>query len=313
MDLLRGVLDNNKRALARAISLIENGAPEAADLLSALYRHAGRAHIVGVTGAPGTGKSTLVSQLARAYRRQNVRVGVLAVDPTSPFSGGALLGDRIRMRDLAGDGGVFIRSMATRGALGGLSAATFDAALVLDAAGYETILIETVGVGQDEVEIARLADTVIVVEAPGLGDDVQANKAGLMEIADIFVVNKADREGAGRTARFIEMALGINAQPWQPPVCQTIATQGVGIEQVMAHLERRRAGQRDRASIKTQVRVERRLTQMIREKLFEQFLADVGTVRWRETLNCVVLRQLSPQQALARLLADRSKSGRAQG
>lgn len=201
------VLDGDRRALARALSIIEDGRPGADDLLARLFPHTGRAHRIGITGAPGTGKSTLVSALARAYRSQGKTVAVLAVDPSSPFSGGAILGDRIRMRDLSGDPGVFIRSMATRGALGGLAAATGDAARALDAAGFEIILIETVGAGQNEVAIARMAQTTIVVEAPGLGDDVQAIKAGILEIADILVVNKADRPGANATASALRMML----------------------------------------------------------------------------------------------------------
>jgi LAO/AO transport system kinase len=191
MELVQGVLRGDRLSIACAISLVEEQRPPVRALLDALYPHAGQAHLVGITGSPGTGKSTLVNQLARAYRQRQVRVGVIAIDPTSPFSGGALLGDRIRMRDLAGDPGVFIRSMATRGASGGLATTTSDTVQILDAAGYKVILIETVGVGQDEVAIARTAHTVVVVEAPGLGDDIQALKAGLMEIADIFVINKA--------------------------------------------------------------------------------------------------------------------------
>ena len=203
------LLAGNRRALARTISLVEDGGPEARALLAALYPHTGRGHVIGVTGAPGTGKSTLVNALAKAYREQGRTVGIIAVDPTSPFSGGALLGDRVRMRDLAGDPGVFIRSMATRGSLGGLARATADVIAVLDAAGFDRILVETVGVGQAEVDIAGAAHTTIVVEAPGLGDEVQAIKAGVLEIADLFAVNKADREGADHTVMALQMMQGL--------------------------------------------------------------------------------------------------------
>lgn len=212
-DYIPQLLAGNRRALARTISLVEDGASAAPALLSALYQHTGRAHVIGVTGAPGTGKSTLVNALARAYRAHAQTVGIIAVDPTSPYSGGALLGDRVRMRDLAGDPGVFIRSMATRGSLGGLARATADVISALDAAGFARILVETVGVGQAEVDIASAAHTTIVVEAPGLGDEVQAIKAGILEIADIFVVNKADREGADRTVMALQMMQGLAPIP----------------------------------------------------------------------------------------------------
>jgi LAO/AO transport system kinase len=209
MELVEAVLSGDRRAIARLITHIENEAADAHASLAQIYPHTGRAHIIGVTGAPGTGKSTLVNELAKAYRAADQPVGVIAVDPTSPFSGGAILGDRIRMRDLAGDPGVFVRSMATRGSLGGLARATADAIKVLDAAGFETIIVETVGAGQSEVEIAETAHTVVVVEAPGMGDEVQAIKAGILEIADVFAVNKADREGADRAASALEMMLDL--------------------------------------------------------------------------------------------------------
>jgi LAO/AO transport system kinase len=209
LDLVEPLLAGNRRALARAISHVENEAAGAQHLLAALYPHTGRAHIVGITGAPGTGKSTLVNALARAYRAQGRTVGVVAIDPTSPFSGGALLGDRVRMRDLSGDPGIFIRSMATRGSLGGLARATSDVLIVLDAAGFDRILVETVGVGQAEIDIASAAHTTVVVEAPGLGDEVQAIKAGVLEIADLFAVNKADRDGADHTVMALQMMQGL--------------------------------------------------------------------------------------------------------
>jgi LAO/AO transport system kinase len=209
MELVEAVLSGDRRAMARLITHIENGADDAHASLAQIYPHTGQAHIIGITGSPGTGKSTLVNELAKAYRASDRRVGVVAVDPTSPFSGGAILGDRIRMCDLAGDPDVFVRSMATRGSLGGLARATADAVKVLDAAGFEIVIIETVGAGQSEVEIAETAHTVVVVEAPGMGDEVQVIKAGILEIADVFAVNKADREGADRTVSALEMMLDL--------------------------------------------------------------------------------------------------------
>lgn len=209
MGLVEAALTGDRRSTARLITRIENGGGDARANLAQVFPHTGRAHIIGVTGSPGTGKSTLVNELAKAYRVADRQVGVIAVDPTSPFSGGAILGDRIRMRDLAGDPGVFVRSMATRGSLGGLARATADVIKVLDATGFDVIIVETVGAGQSEVEIAETAHTVVVVEAPGLGDEVQAIKAGILEIADVFAVNKADREGADRTASALQMMLDL--------------------------------------------------------------------------------------------------------
>lgn len=218
-------------ALARTISAIENGSPESVKLLQALFPFSGRARVIGITGAPGAGKSTLVDQLAREYRKQERTVGIVAVDPTSPFSGGAILGDRIRMLAHHADPGIFIRSMATRGFLGGLARATTDVATVLDAGGKDVILIETVGVGQDEVDIARLADVTVLILVPGMGDDVQTIKAGIMEIADIFVINKSDREGADRVEREIRamQSLAGRKDLWVPPIVKTVATENKGI------------------------------------------------------------------------------------
>src|SRR5690348_11022798 len=200
MDIVNRLLKGDRRALARIVTLIENGDPDAREMLGQLHLHGGHAHVIGFTGSPGAGKSTLVAQLVRELRRRGARVGVVAVDPSSPFTGGAILGDRIRMQELAGDPNVFIRSMASRGSLGGLAASTRDVVRALDAGGFDTIIIETVGAGQAEVEIVRAAQTVVVVTAPGMGDDIQAIKAGILEIADVFVVNKADRPGADQTA-----------------------------------------------------------------------------------------------------------------
>jgi len=221
-------------ALARTISAVENRAPGWSELLKALFPHTGKARIIGLTGAPGSGKSTLVDQLAKHYRKENQTVGIIAVDPTSPYTGGAILGDRIRMQDHHADTGIYIRSMATRGSLGGLARATADVATVLDASGRDRILIETVGVGQDEVDIVRLADVTVVILVPGMGDDVQTIKAGIMEIADIFVINKSDRDGAERVEREIRalQSLATRNDGWTPPVVKTVATEGTGTKEL---------------------------------------------------------------------------------
>src|ERR1041385_7393913 len=222
------------RALARAISTIEDNRPESRELLKALFTYTGQARVIGLTGAPGAGKSTLVDQLAREYRKQERTAGIIAVDPTSPYTGGAILGDRIRMQAHHADPGIFIRSMATRGHLGGLARATTDVATVLDAAGKDVILIETVGVGQDEVDIVRLADITVVILVPGMGDDVQTIKAGIMEIADIFVINKSDREGAERVEREIRalQTLAARQDGWTPPIVKTVATDATGVQEL---------------------------------------------------------------------------------
>jgi LAO/AO transport system kinase len=229
-SLVDGVRAGDPRALARVITAVENRAPESSQLLRALFPHSGRARIIGLTGAPGAGKSTLVDQLAREYRKRQQTVGIIAVDPTSPFSGGAILGDRIRMQAHHADPGIYIRSMATRGSLGGLAGTTADVATVLDASGRDLVLIETVGVGQDEVDIVRLADVTVVILVPGMGDDVQTIKAGIMEIADIFVINKSDREGAERVEREIRalQSLAARQDNWSPPIIKTVATEGTG-------------------------------------------------------------------------------------
>ena len=240
--LVEGILARQMRAVARGVSLLEDGGAAQPELVRRLYRAGGKARVVGLTGPPGAGKSTLVDRFAQACRRRGETVGILCVDPSSPFSGGALLGDRIRMQGIATDPGVFIRSMATRGALGGLARATRDAVDLLDAAGFDWVLVETVGVGQDEVDVVRTVDTVVVVTVPGLGDDIQAIKAGILEIADLFVINKADREGADRTARDLEMMLGLtDPHPvWLPPVLRTVASRGEGIDELLAAVERHR-------------------------------------------------------------------------
>jgi LAO/AO transport system kinase len=224
------------RALARAISTVENRASGWSELLKALFPHTGKAQILGMTGPPGAGKSTLVDQLAKHYRKENRTVGIIAVDPTSPYTGGAILGDRIRMQDHFSDPGIYIRSMATRGSLGGLARATADVATVLDASGRDLIMIETVGVGQDEIDIVRLADITVVILVPGMGDDVQTIKAGIMEIADIFVINKSDREGAERVEREVRamQSLATRSDHWTPPIVKTVASEGTGVKELAA-------------------------------------------------------------------------------
>jgi len=235
-SLIHRLRSGDARAVARAISVVENRAPGSTDLLKALFPHTGHARILGLTGPPGAGKSTLVDQLAKHYRKQCQSVGIIAVDPTSPYTGGAILGDRIRMQDHYGDPGIYIRSMATRGSLGGLARTTADVATVLDASGRDLILIETVGVGQDEVDIVRLAEVTVVILVPGMGDDVQTIKAGIMEIADIFVLNKSDREGAERVEREIRamQSLEMRKDGWTPPIVKTIASEGAGTEDLAA-------------------------------------------------------------------------------
>jgi LAO/AO transport system kinase len=312
--LAEGVRAGSRRAIARAISWVEGQHPQADALLSLLYPHTGQAHIVGITGAPGTGKSTLTNQVARCYRRRQtpVPVAVVAVDPSSPYSGGALLGDRIRMSDLSGDPGVFVRSMATRGARGGLARATYDAALVLDAAGYPIISIETVGAGQDQVEIARTAHTIVVVEAPGMGDDIQAIKSGLMEVADLFCVNKADRPGVEAAVRALELALqqrpGASnpGQDWQIPVHRTIALDGTGVPELVAQIDAHRDYlQGERWTQKELARAQAGLESRLVRALQERFLADLGPDEWQGWVARVASRQATPRDALQHMLRNR--------
>lgn len=311
MNLAASILEGNRLALARALSLVENDTPQGREALSVLFPHTGRAHIIGVTGAPGTGKSSLVNQLARHFRQpqdgnQPSRVGIIAVDPTSPFTGGAILGDRIRMRDLTGDPGVFIRSMASRGSLGGLSATTAAAAQLFDAAGFEIILIETVGVGQAEVEIAHLAHTTLVIEAPGLGDDIQAIKAGILEIADILVINKSDQPGVDNTERALRAMLDL-APPrpgWIPPIQRTVATLGTGIPELAVTIHQHRQHllttgellQRDR------LRLQSELDFLLKEALVVKWRETVSDLLYQDVLKAVSERQLSPHQAVQRLI-----------
>ena len=288
------------------MSLIEDEAPAAAALVRDIFPHTGRTYLVGVTGPPGAGKSTLVDRIVAETRKAGDTVGVVAVDPTSPFTGGAILGDRVRMQAHAQDEGVFIRSMATRGQLGGLARATGDVALVLDAAGKSLVLIETVGVGQDEVDIVRTADLSIVVLVPGTGDDVQALKAGIMEIADIFVVNKCDREGADRTVTAIESNLALQsftAAEWRPPIVKTEATTGRGIPELLDAARRFRAHSAGVRSRRLQQRHEFRLRDLLTQRFLERVESDVvGREAFEELVRRIAAREIDPYTASAEIL-----------
>jgi LAO/AO transport system kinase len=306
------ILSGDRRALARLLTQVENQTPAAEAALAALFPHTGRAHLIGVTGAPGTGKSSLVSELAKVLRRRGDTVGIVAVDPTSPFTGGALLGDRIRMRDLAGDPGVFIRSMASRGALGGLARTTADAVQVLDAAGFTKVIIETVGAGQSEVEIARTAQTVLVVEAPGLGDEVQGIKAGILEIADVLVVNKADLPGAEMALRALRASLEIghsaarpaDAGAWTPPIIPTVAVQGQGLEALAEAVERHRAFLRASGAdhARERARLANDLEGRLRTALYQRLLARLRPGQLAQAVDQLLTRELDPARAVQQLV-----------
>jgi LAO/AO transport system kinase len=302
-DIVGRLLHGDRRALARVVTLIENNAPDARPILAELHAHGGKAHVVGMTGSPGAGKSTLVTQLARELRRREQRIGIVAVDPSSPFTGGALLGDRIRMQELAGDPNVFIRSMASRGSLGGLAAATRDVVRALDAGGFDTIIIETVGAGQAEVEIVRAAQTVVVVTVPGMGDDIQAIKAGILEIADIFVVNKADRPGADQTVAELRMLMSLVAErkekPWRVPIVKTSAASGQGVpelaDKLAAHLKSLRETGQLASRSGQQARSE--MLALLNQALQERIAATVSPDEWNRLIEEVVNRDRDPYTA----------------
>jgi LAO/AO transport system kinase len=309
-DLAGRVLAGDPRAVARAISIVEDEAGTAAALIGALFPRTGRAYLIGVTGAPGSGKSTLVDRLAAAIRREELTVGIIAVDPTSPFTGGAILGDRVRMSAHAPDGGVFIRSMATRGHLGGLARATSDVALILDASGKDVVIIETVGVGQDEVDIVRTADISIVILVPGTGDDVQAIKAGIMEIADIFVVNKADREGADRAAQAVAANLALQTYAsgeWRPPIIKTEATAGTGIDRLWAEIRRYREHSADRRLTRQRTRQEARLRELLAHRLVQRVESALPAGEFQRVVDAVARREIDPYAAIE-MLMDRATS-----
>ncbi|MSU70341.1 MAG: methylmalonyl Co-A mutase-associated GTPase MeaB [Opitutaceae bacterium] len=310
LELVPGVLAGKVRAVARLITRAEAGMPECRPALDAIFRHAGRAHIIGITGVPGSGKSALVARIVAVMRQTGRRVGVVAIDPSSPFSGGAILGDRIRMGEITADTGVFVRSMATRGALGGLARGTLEAVDVLDAAGYDVVVIETVGVGQDEVDVARAAHTTIVVSAPGLGDDIQAIKAGILEIADIHVVSKCDRSDADKTVADLKnmLAMGLTfARPssWLPPLVPTSAPRCAGIAELVATIDRHWTFLRDSGEINDRRRRinERRLLKAGEEILRARFVHD-RDARLAQLLEQLQAHALSPHAAAQRLLED---------
>jgi LAO/AO transport system kinase len=327
-SLVARVVAGDRRALARLITRVENQTPDAADSLAQLHPHTGRAYVVGVTGAPGTGKSTVVNALARTLRGREQTVGIVAVDPTSPFTGGAVLGDRIRMIDLAGDKGVFIRSMANRGSLGGLAATTGDVVRVLDAAGFDVVLVETVGAGQSEVDIARMAYTTIVVDAPGLGDDVQAIKAGILEIADILIVNKADRPGADNTARALQAMLDLGHRFrtirhhgqimeqdersageqdydfWRVPILKTIATEGAGIDALADAIDQHRAHLHESGLFEERARqrIEAELGTRLREALLARLVAERSPDAVKTMIRRVTDLEIDPGSAVRALV-----------
>jgi LAO/AO transport system kinase len=304
--LAERVLARDPRAVARAISLVEDGEAEGAALIQQIFQRTGGAFLVGITGVPGGGKSTLVDRLIATIRATGKTVGVLAVDPSSPFSGGAVLGDRVRMNAHAADRGVFVRSMATRGHLGGLARTTSDAALVLDAAGFDVVLIETVGVGQDEVDVAQAADATVVVLVPGTGDDVQAIKAGIMEIADVFVANKADRDGIDRLVQSIEASLSLHTPPapqWIPPVLKTEATTGRGVDDLWETLCRFRQEREPASANRRRARVEAGLRELVGELLLTRFEAALPQGTFERVAADIEARRVDPYTAAQTVLA----------
>ena len=307
-SLVESISAGDINAVARAISKVEDSASEASGLMKEIFRRTGRALVVGITGAPGAGKSSLVDKLAAFYRTKGERVGIIAVDPSSPFSGGAILGDRIRMQALSLDKGVFIRSMATRGNLGGLARATVEAVAILDAAGYEKIVVETVGVGQDEVEIAKTADVCVVVLVPGMGDDVQTMKAGIMEIGDVLVINKADRDGVLRTEKELEalLSLSVRSDEWQPPIVKTVAIENKGIQELAVAIERSHDIQKNSpTSAARRTAIARwRILELLRERLVAQTLnGNSASEKLDKLAQEVAAKSRDPYSAVDELLA----------
>jgi len=307
-EIAKGIFAGNRRSIARAITIIENDEPEAHELIARVYSHVGKAHVIGLTGAGGAGKSTLIEKLVKEYRRRKKKVGIVAVDPTSPFSGGAFLGDRIRMQELSTDSEVFIRSMASRSHLGGIARATKDAVRILDAAGKDIVIVETVGAGQSEVEIIKVAQTIVVVHAPGLGDEIQAIKAGIMEIADIFVVNKADRENADKAVMDIQSNLQMNSKesPWKPPVLKTTAITGEGIPELVEKIEEHRCfleGDPECRKMSMRARAEAELVEAIREKVTSSLIEELKKAgRFDELIHEIMEKKIDPASAAQRLL-----------
>jgi LAO/AO transport system kinase len=306
-ELIDRIVAGEPRAVTRAISKAEDGTPDAAELMKQVFPRTGRALVIGITGAPGAGKSSLVDKLAHVYRRHGERVGIIAVDPSSPFTGGAILGDRIRMQTLGLDSGVFIRSMATRGNLGGLARATVDAVSILDAAGFGKIIVETVGVGQDEVEIVKTADVCVVVLVPGMGDDVQTMKAGIMEIGDVFVINKADREGVLRTEKEIAglLSLAMRDDQWEPPVVKTVAIESKGIEDLALAIDRCREFQLQFASpdVRRRAIARWRILELLRDRLVAKAMSgDSASEKLDRLVEEVASKSRDPYSAVEEMM-----------
>jgi LAO/AO transport system kinase len=308
--LISALRSGDTRVLSRAISTVENRASGWSDLLKALFPHTGKARVIGLTGAPGAGKSTLVDQLAKLYRKHDRTVGIIAVDPTSPYTGGAILGDRIRMQDHFADPGIYIRSMATRGSLGGLARATADVTTVLDGSGRDVILIETVGVGQDEVDIVRLVDITVVILVPGMGDDVQTIKAGIMEIADIFVINKSDREGAERVEREIRalQSLAMRHDGWTPPIVKTVGTEGIGLQELAAAVAEYESylQQENRALKKSVENWRERLIEMLRDAMLDKARSQVSDAALVRLASDVAEHKRDPYTLVEEITGDKS-------
>jgi len=313
-EIAKGILAGNRRSIAKAITIVENDDQEAQKLIAEIYPHTGKAHIIGLTGAGGAGKSTLIEKMVKEYRRIGKKVGVVAVDPTSPFTGGAFLGDRIRMQELCMDKDVFIRSMATRNYAGGIAKATKDAVRVLDASGKDIVIVETVGAGQSEVEIIRVAQTIVVVHAPGLGDDIQAIKAGIMEIADIFVMNKADREGADKAVIDIQSNLQLNnkKRPWKPLVLRTVALTGEGIPELIGQIEQHRCFLEGNVECKTallRTKTEAELAEAIKERVTNSVIEELKRKgEFDELVHEIMERQTDPTSAARKLLKKALKN-----
>jgi LAO/AO transport system kinase len=308
MTVTEGILRGEKLAIARAISAVEDARPDSIELLKEIFPHTGKALIVGITGAPGAGKSTLVDKLAAHYRASGETVGIIAVDPSSPFTGGAILGDRIRMQSMATDPGIFIRSMAARGHLGGLARATVDAVAILDAAGYDKLIIETVGVGQDEIDIVKTATVTVVVLVPGMGDDIQAIKAGIMEIGDVFAINKADREGVLRTERELESLLSISERPdgWTPPIVKTVATEDKGIDALshaIASYVEFIGSKRQPLENRRAIAAEHRIVELLRDRLLRVALEkSVSQAELRAMAESVADRRRDPYSVVDEIM-----------
>jgi LAO/AO transport system kinase len=307
-EIVKGVLAGNRRSIAKAITAIENDTSQAREIVAQIYPHTGRAHIIGLTGAGGAGKSTLIEKILREYRRRGKTVGVVAVDPTSPFTGGAFLGDRIRMQELSTDEGVFIRSMATRNYAGGIARATKDAVKVLDAAGKDVVIVETAGAGQSEVEIVKVAQTIVVIHAPGLGDEIQAIKAGIMEIADIFVINKADRENANKAVIDIQSNLQLNNKesPWKPPVLKTTALTGEGVHELIGKIEEHRCfleGSLECRKALLKNKAETELIEAIKEKTADSLIDNLRKRgKLDELLQEILEKKIDPSSAAEKLV-----------